>query len=200
MFNTIDNEFILFVFWVCLIFTFGFCPLKYVAKWTESNSGIDDIQAIQMKIWYSRIKNYAPFFFLSYFVRNGPGWFWLVHLHWHSFTTKVFFVGSRTRKLSSVWSSLPRYNKKNLVNIPVWSQPYYVDHGLPFRYVQLHHVPDVQAQHRYVSFAFDSNKVRRVWNIPFRRGRAKKARIPACLLFKQLLHFACVCSLFAHRS
>ena len=183
-----------------VLFTFGFCPLKYVAKWTESNFGIDDIQAIQMKIWYSRIKNYAPFFFLSYFVRNGLGWFWLVHLHWHSFTTKVFFVGSRTRKLSSVWSSLPRYNKKNLVNIPVWSQPYYVDHGLFVRHVQLHHVPDVQAQHRSVSFAFDSNKGRRVWNIPSRWGRAKKARIPACLFFKQPSRFACLGSLFAHLS
>ena len=152
------------------------------------------------KIWYSRIKNYAPFFFLSYFVRNGPGWFWLVHLHWHSFTTKVIFISSRTRKLSSVWSSLPRYNKKNLVNIPVWSQPYYVDHGLFVRHVQLHHVPDVQAQHRYVSFPFDSNKGRRVWNIPSRWGRAKKARIPACLFFKQPSRFACLGSLFAHLS
>ena len=139
-------------------------------------------------------------FFLSCFVRNGPGWFWLVHLHWHSFTTKVIFISSRARKLSSVWSSLPRYNKTNLVNIPVWSQPYCVDHGLPFRYVQLHHVPDVQAQHRFVIFAFDSNKVRTVWNIPSRWGRAKKARIPACLFFKQPSRFACLGSLFAHLS
>lgn len=102
-------------------------------------------------------KNHGLLTVLVSFERCGPGWFWVVYLYW-SFTAKAVFINSAgTWRISSVWSSLQRYNEKGAVNIPVQSQSHHADHGLPSGYIQLYHVSHVQTQHRFASNCFYNN-------------------------------------------
>lgn len=102
-------------------------------------------------------KNHCLLTVLVSFKRCGPGWFWVVYLYW-GFTAKAVFINSAgKRRLSSVWSSLQRYNEKGVVNIPVQSQSHHADYGLPSGYIQLYHVSHVQTQHRFASNCFYNN-------------------------------------------
>ena len=74
-----------------------------------------------------------------------------MYLYGSLVTKAILGISSRERELPSVRSPLQRYDEKDIVDISVQSQSYYAHYGLSAGHVQLHHVPDVQTQWRFVN-------------------------------------------------
>lgn len=86
-----------------------------------------------------------------------------MYLHGSLVTKEILGISSRERELPSVRGSLQRHDEKDIADIPVQSQSYYAYYGLSAGYVQLHHVPNVQTQCRFVKYNKFSRNIL-IWN------------------------------------